>query len=68
MIGLIAVLTPFSQVLAVLTGMLLIIGALFGYNKYDVDGFVAFIFSMIGVTIVLYGIGGVELLEAMHKF
>lgn len=58
---------PFTQVLAVIAGLLIMGGAVFGYSKLKVDGFIAFIIALGGMSLVAYGIGGTELLQQLNK-
>ena len=57
---------PLNQILAVIAGLLILAGTLLGYSKLKVDGFVALIFGLAGLLLVAYGIGGIDLVNALR--
>jgi hypothetical protein len=59
--------SPLSQILAVLSGFLVMAGAAFGYRKWDVEGSVAAVFAFFGVALVIFGVGGTELLNGILR-
>lgn len=51
-------LNMFQQVAAIVVGVFMMLGCVIAYKKYDVDGFIAFLFALFGFALVLLGIGG----------
>ena len=59
--------SPLSQVLAVIVGLLVMAGAILGYRKWDVEGYVAFYFATAGLALAAFGVGGYELFNALNS-
>jgi hypothetical protein len=56
MTTLLAAMSPLSQVLAVVSGLLMMAGAAFGYRKWDFDGGPAGCFAFGGFILVIFGV------------
>lgn len=59
-------LNPIGQIGSIVVGLLVMIGSLWGYKCHDVDGLVATWFAFGGLILCLFGIGGVELINAIR--
>lgn len=60
-------LTIGTQILAVVSGFLVLAGCLFLYLKTEIEDFYVFIFALAGLGFIAYGIGGEQLFKLMNN-
>jgi len=59
------VISPLTQILAVISGFGLMGGSLYAWRQCKAHGFICFVIAVMGGMTVMYGIGGSALVNAI---